>query len=355
MRLVRRWIAMLCLFALLPLCAPAEQAIGIVTASALVLRAGPGIAYDILGELPNGTELLILEEESGWYHVEYGTKRGYVYSDYVRISQKSGYTATQDMITTYTIAEEGGYTISALETASPNAQATIPPSLQRPDLLFDEENNPNYPRVLMAGDMGNSVLDLQITLQQMGYQVSTDGQFDYATEGAVMKLQNTLELDMDGIVGNQTRRLIGGDGTPGEVELLDWWIGGSVSIVRLSEATIVDVRTGKRFRVSRYGGDSHCDAEPLTKADTAAFLSIAGGEWSWDRRPVWVEVNGRVLCGSMNAMPQDGQYILDNDFNGHFCIHLLNSRTNDTDRVDEQHAACVQEAWEKRDQYTKKQ
>lgn len=83
-----------------------------------------------------------------------------------------------------------------------------------------------------------------------------------------MRLQRSLGIEADGIVGDMTRRRIGGGGD-GEVELLDWWLGGNVAVARLNEATVVDVRTGRSFQISRYGGDSHCDAEPMHSRDTA--------------------------------------------------------------------------------------
>lgn len=308
---------------------------GTVTASALVLRAGPGLTYDMLGELPQGTELTILSDHEGWYYIEYDGQKGYVHARYVRI-------ALPDQAPIYT---------EPPATAAPWANATLPPDLTLPQLTFTGENNPNYPRVMKPGDMGNSVIDLQVTLQGFGYAVSQDGQYGYDTQAAVMRLQREMGIDADGLVGAQTRRLIGGDGS-GNVEKLDWWLGGNVAYARLTEATVIDVRTGVRFQIHRYGGDNHCDVEPLTAKDAAAFLSILGGEWSWERRPIWLEVGGRVIAASMNCMPHEGQHITGNDFDGHFCIHFYNSRTHDTNRIDEEHAACVEEAWTRREDYS---
>ncbi len=329
------WIAVV-LCVTLPLCAAAET--GTVTASALVLREGPGIDQPMLGEIPGGAQLTLLSYSEGWYFIQYGEQYGYVSARYVRVNLPQGApepVATPDFPFPY-----------------PSAIVQTPPDLSLPALSFTGENNPNYPRVLKPGDMGNSVIDLQKTLAAFGYAVTADGQYGYDTQASVMKLQRKLGLEPDGIVGANTRRLIGND-HPGGVEKLDWWLGGNVAVARLNEATVVDVRTGKRFRISRYGGDNHCDAEPATTADTRTFQSVAGGAWTWDRRPIWLEVNGRVIAASMNCMPHEGQHIFDNDFDGHFCIHFFNSRTHDTDRIDEQHEACVREAWSNRERYGK--
>lgn len=329
------FMVLCCAALLLSLTAMAEEW-GVVTASALALRDGPGLSYEMLGEIPNGARLEILLYRDGWYHVRYGEQYGYVSARYVRLDLPVG-------------AEAAAV---PAPTARPMAEITPPPGYSAlPALIFDGENNPDYPRVLKPGDMGNAVADLQVALQNLGYSVTVDGQYGYDTQAEVMKLQRALGIDADGIVGSKTRRLIGNNNVGG-VELLDWWLGGNVAYARLTEATVMDVRTGRRFQISRYGGENHCDAEPMTSEDTAIFLSIAGGDWTWDRRPVWIVVNGRVIAASMNCMPQEGEHILDNNFSGHFCIHFYNSRTSETDRIDEGHAACVQEAWESRGSFT---
>ena len=45
----------------------------------------------------------------------------------------------------------------------------------------------------------------------------------------------------------------------------------------------------------------------------------------------------------MNGMPH-GTSTLNNNFDGHFCIHFYNSRTHGTDRVDEDHQNAVARA-----------
>lgn len=315
-------------------CALSET--GTVTASALVLREGPALDAAMLGEIPQGTQLELGTFEEGWYRVIYNGQTGYVSARYVRVNLPEGASAPIEPQ-------------AQLPTAPP-LTATAPPGSQLPTLVFDEENNPGYPMVMKPGDMGNSVIDLQKTLAEFGYAVAADGQFGYDTHAAVMRLQLVMGIDADGLVGMQTRRLIGK--TQSGVELLDWWKGGNVAFARLTEASLVDVRTGRRFRISRYGGDNHCDVEPLSTEDARTMKEIIGGEWNWERRPVWLEVNGRVIAASINCMPHQGQHNWSNDFDGHFCLHFYNSRTHDTDRIDEAHAACVQEAWAAKDRYT---
>jgi cell wall-associated NlpC family hydrolase len=48
----------------------AAPAIVTVTATHLNLRAGPGTNYRVLGSVPGGTKLKILQQQSGWYKVQ---------------------------------------------------------------------------------------------------------------------------------------------------------------------------------------------------------------------------------------------------------------------------------------------
>jgi hypothetical protein len=108
-------------------------------------------------------------------------------------------------------------------------------------------------------------------------------------------------------------------------------------------ARIIDVKTGKSFRVRRYYGHLHADVEPLTAEDTAVMKSVYG-QWSWLRRAIVVEVAGRRIAASMNGFPHGKGSITSNDFGGHFCIHFADSRVHRTGRVDPDHQAAIQAA-----------
>ena len=56
----------------------------------LNVRSGPGLYYDRIGGLGDGTSVTILSTEGSWYKIEYGSGTGYVASDYVYISTSSG-------------------------------------------------------------------------------------------------------------------------------------------------------------------------------------------------------------------------------------------------------------------------
>ncbi len=115
----------------------------------------------------------------------------------------------------------------------------------------------------------------------------------------------------------------------GRVELISWFDGGSQVFPRLQEALIIDVETGMTFNARRISGSYHADSEPLAAADAAVIKPLYGGRWSWDRRAIWVKIDGRYFAASMNGMPHSSNYNSSNNFNGHFCIHFLQSRVHE--------------------------
>ncbi|TDA69956.1 MAG: LysM peptidoglycan-binding domain-containing protein [Clostridia bacterium] len=127
-----------------------------------------------------------------------------------------------------------------------------------------------------------------------------------------------------------------GEQKPGYGEFLDWewarWIYNVGTV-----ATVVDLDTGRSFRVRYLGGSNHADSEPLTPADTAVIKQVFGGYWSWAKRPILLTVGDRTLAASMAGMPHSVETIYDNDFPGHFDLYFWNSRSHNTNEIDPQH------------------
>lgn len=122
------------------------------------------------------------------------------------------------------------------------------------------------------------------------------------------------------------------------------WSEANRIFAMYDRALITDVETGLSFGVQRRGGSKHADSQPLTAEDTDIMKKIYGGQWSWERRAIVVTVDGRNLAASMNGMPHAAGAIQNNNFDGHFCIHFLNSRTHGSNQVDAAHQAMIQKA-----------
>lgn len=216
---------------------------------------------------------------------------------------------------------------------------------------------------LKKGSRGSNVKDLQAVLKiKAFYSGPISGSFLQQTKNSVMSFQHSVGLKSDGVAGNYTLSALytmlhppdldsikpwpngqhAYSGIP--VEKLQWSVAQNV-LKRGMDAVVVDVRSGYVFNIRRTGGSNHADVEPILPADTATFFKC-DGNFSWDRRPIWVIVNGRRLAASMNCMPHGYDTIPDNDMRGQFCIHFVNSRTHDTNRIDPQHQACIEEAYE---------
>lgn len=131
--------------------------------------------------------------------------------------------------------------------------------------------------------------------------------------------------------------------TPGPQygEYLDWWTQAQYVFPIGAQASVTDVATGKRFNIVRSYGAFHADCEPLTPQDTATMYAIWGNQWSWIPRAVIVEYKGRRIAASASSMPHSIQNIKNNNFNGHFDIHFLNSRRHKDNLVSEDHQKQV--------------
>lgn len=138
----------------------------------------------------------------------------------------------------------------------------------------------------------------------------------------------------------------GSSATPatGTAKEMDWWKSDISSIFSVGTvAVITDVKTGIAWNEKRMGGTNHADVQPATAADTAA-MKKAVGAWSWERRPIFVTINGVNYAASMNCMPHGSDSISGNNFDGHHCIHFTNSRTHGSNKVCSLHQAAIAEA-----------
>jgi len=133
-------------------------------------------------------------------------------------------------------------------------------------------------------------------------------------------------------------------GPAGAGELISWPEVNKL-FARKTTATLQDFATGRQFKIYRLFGTNHADCEPVTAGDSRIMKACFGGQWSWERRAAILLINGRAIACSMAGMPHGtSQDISGNEFDGHFDLHFLNSRTHGTNRVDPDHQAAVRRA-----------
>ena len=210
------------------------------------------------------------------------------------------------------------------------------------------------------GAHGEEVKKIQQRLKDLGYfNGQVKGNYLTITTNAVEAFQKEAGLQIDGECDEETLKRMFSDDAPkrkvdditsaatpatGKAIEKDWWKSDIQKILYKGIImTITDVETGIAWREKRRGGTNHADLEPLTAADTAAFKKAAK-KWSWDRRAVFVTVNGVNYAGSINCMPHGNGSIKDNNFEGHHCLHMTNSRTHCSNKVCKLHQAAIKKA-----------
>ena len=109
--------------------------------------------------------------------------------------------------------------------------------------------------------------------------------------------------------------------------------------------TIYDIKSGEYIRVKRMGGSKHADIEPATAADTAKLKKICGGKFSWDSRPVILIAGGKYVACAINTMPHGDETITNNNYDGQCCLHMVNSRTHGTNKVNQNHQTAIKQAY----------
>lgn len=135
-----------------------------------------------------------------------------------------------------------------------------------------------------------------------------------------------------------------------KIEMLDWKQVDEI-LPRYSKFTVIDLETGKRFKVQRRAGSNHADVQPLTVKDTKIMKKIYGGKWSWKRRAIIVmDQKDNWIAASMHGMPH-GAGALKNNFPGHFCIHFYGSTTHRTNSMDLSHKLMILKSAGKLDDY----
>ena len=220
----------------------------------------------------------------------------------------------------------------------------------------------NTSQTLQKGDSGAQVKALQLVLKELGYYTnSLDSDYGYRTAEAVSAFQRANGLTVNGVANPTTLRKMVSSSAVSKAEAdkkeeeekeptyktenLDWFKDGYKVFPKRAIIQVKDVRTGLVFKAQVLYGTNHLDAEPLTKADTAILLEINGGvDFSWRRRPMLVKYNGHVYASSIYSEPHGDQTILDNDFDGQFCLHFYGSKTHGTGEVKQDHQEAIAQA-----------
>ena len=238
--------------------------------------------------------------------------------------------------------------------------------------------------LLKKGMQGSNVTALQSNLKKLGYfNTEPTGYFGDITEDSVISLQKYYKYSQDGIAGSSTLSLINnllgkaksiasrGIAASGSTQGNDYlmpWFSEVQDIFKIGTiATVYDIDTGASFKIKRAYGYNHADCETVTSSDTKTMKEVFGGQWSWSRRAVIIDVGGRKIAASIAGMPHAGneskpanEYtssrsggygggtnldtVKGNSMSGHFDVHFYGSKTHGTNKVDSAHQSAVKKA-----------
>lgn len=352
-----------------------DREFGQITGDAVKLREDPSTENDlnVLAEIPINTEVEVLAEENGWYRVLYGDIVGYVRQDLIFINSKGTRAAyvLEDGVklrggpsqNSYVVTEMAGGQGVKVKDMVGDWYFVVTNDyvgyVHRTYLMMTRSSTAAG-NLLKVGMEGQEVKRLQTELNDRGFLTKNDvtGVYGAKTRKAVQEFQKACGLpDADGVAGTDTLMAIYDPSNrvqkenatfnrlKGSVILLDWFKGGADWLSRGSYFTITDVKTGLSFKARRFGGWYHADSEPASAADTAIMKRIAGGRWSWDRRAIWVTIGSKTVAASMHCMPHMANPTKNDNFDGHFCVHLYNSKVHETGQPCPRHQSKVQAAY----------
>lgn len=60
---------------------------GVITGSVVNIRSGPATSYTISGNLLQGTQVAVLESQSGWYRISYNDRTGWISGQYIEVKK----------------------------------------------------------------------------------------------------------------------------------------------------------------------------------------------------------------------------------------------------------------------------
>jgi len=290
-----------------------SEAVKVRTVSAAKFYKRPDTASGSLATVPKGKEFTCLKTSGAWAYVKIGSRTGYML--------KSAITIADD-----TNAGVGGE--APAEPAPPAEQ----PSSSSGIICYIKQDTTLYKS---ASTSAESAASLEKGDKVLVTQVKSGWAKLFTQESVLGYLPSTL-LSKTAVAASP------------KVILADWFKSDIQSVFpRGSVVKVIDVATGKAFSARRTGGLYHADAEPASESDTEKMLAVYGGQWSWDRRAIWVVIDGTYYAASMNGMGhgEDPDSNANNEFDGVFCIHFLNSRTHGTDNICPLHQAAIKQAY----------
>lgn len=217
------------------------------------------------------------------------------------------------------------------------------------------------PNVIEAGEAGTDIYTIQQRLIDLGFlNYRATGNFGDITREAVRDFQTANGLPADGQIGTETMRLLFSDSAEraqrnpafrsavgraytgtvsAQGELSSWEsIDREFSVGKTAQVT--DYNTGEQFALRRTGGTNNAEVVTESASDAETFEYVFGG-YSWEHRPVLVEIGGRTYAASLFGMPTQTGGTGGSTMSGVTFLYFNNSRSDIHGLGDEEHAVSI--------------
>ena len=290
-----------------------------------------------------------------WYKIDYAGETCYIMAKYCRVMTNVEYAAYQGSVPA---DNSGGGAASVPGDQSNMAVTTMDKVIVRAE---GRSGGKQIALLYRAGQVCTLLGNTNVANNYTWYNVNVNGVTGWI-RGDLLRILTTAEAQAYSASGSANSGSGSGSSVNGvtlyKPELIDWYTGGIQDIFyRGCVAILTDVRTGISFQIKRWAGGVHADVEPLTAADTAAMCRVYGVSTAqqisdknlYQRRPVLITIGNHSYAASIYGVPHnypEGDTIPNNNFNGQFCVHFVNSRVHNSNKVDKDHQNAIMYAYE---------
>lgn len=217
------------------------------------------------------------------------------------------------------------------------------------------------PDVITRGKTGTEIYSIQERLIELGYlNYRATGKFSNMTSNAVRNFQQRNGLPADGQIGAETMRALFSEdavrqganpkfssavgraytGSVVQSAAASTWEAIDAQFPVGSQVTVTDYNTGETFAVVRTGGVNNAEVTAASVQDNDAFLHVFGG-YSWEHRPVLVEIGGTQYAGSLFGMPTGLEMAGSSGMSGSTFLYFNNARSDVFQLADEEHVLAI--------------
>ena len=230
-------------------------------------------------------------------------------------------------------------------------------------------NPDGYNSLISYGAEGETVLRVQIRLRELGFfNFKPTGKFQSMSVDATKKFQmvqtgaDGLPIMSDGTIGAQSMAAlfslnakrseitagipIGGQtptGNPENGSLVPWKEVKEL-LTDGAEYKVTDYNTSVSFMLKYSGGENHAEMESATADDTATLKRVFGNDFSFFKRAVTIEIDGRKIAASLQGQPHGRDMVPGNDMAGHICMFFDGSLSHVGSLPDAEHVNQVYRA-----------